>query len=147
MPPQDPTLDELRDTMAANELPVLHWSELFYEYDPQTYAAYVAWTTRARQHIELDPKIREFIAIAIDCVVAWPSPYIDVHLNKAFDAGATVQEIADVIMATGRLMGPHSYTHGFYALEKVLGEREAKGLKTPRRREKLDPVEGDRAQS
>lgn len=131
--------EKLRKKMTANALPIFRWGELFYEYDPGMYTAYVDWTTRARKHVELDPKVREFIAIAIDCVVMWPSPYLDVHISKAFDAGATVQEIADVILATGRLMGPHSYTHGFNALEKVVLERKAKRLTTPRRRATARP--------
>jgi alkylhydroperoxidase/carboxymuconolactone decarboxylase family protein YurZ len=136
-------IEELRKKMTAHELPMFRWAELFYEHDPGMYTAYVDWTTRAREHIELDPKIREFIAVAIDCVVMWPSPYLDVHMNKAFDAGATVQELADVVLATGRLMGPHSYTHGFNALEKVVNDRDAKGYRTPKRRSDLKEEKGD----
>lgn len=128
-------LQALKAEMAEHELPVFRWGELFYEYDPGMYEAYVAWTTRAREHVELEPKVREFIAIAIDSVVMWPSPYIDVHMNKAFDAGATAQEIADVVLATGRLMGPHSYTHGLNTLEKVVNERRAREAVTPIRRD------------
>jgi alkylhydroperoxidase/carboxymuconolactone decarboxylase family protein YurZ len=125
------SLESLRKVMEDHELPMFSWAESFYKYDPGMYEAYVAWTTRSREHVELDPKIREFIAIAIDAVVQWPSPYYDVHMNKALNAGATAQEIADVILATGRLMGPHAYTHGLDTLERVLKEREAQGLRTP----------------
>ncbi|MCU1495697.1 MAG: gamma-carboxymuconolactone decarboxylase [Acidimicrobiaceae bacterium] len=134
MPNTPQSLESLREIMTRNELPMFSWAESFYRYDPGMYEAYVAWTTRAREHVELEPKVREFLAIAIDSVVSWPSPYFDVHMNKAFDAGATAQEIADVILATGRLMGPHAYTHGLNTLDKVVKERGEKGLKTPMHR-------------
>jgi alkylhydroperoxidase/carboxymuconolactone decarboxylase family protein YurZ len=72
-------------------------------------------------------------------VVAWPSPYVDSHFNRALDEGATVQELADVILAAGRLMGPHSYIHGFNVLETVVNDRLEKGLPTPRRKADIHP--------
>jgi alkylhydroperoxidase/carboxymuconolactone decarboxylase family protein YurZ len=131
------SLDDLRKVLAENELPVLGWAEAFYRFDPEMYESYVAWTTRARVNVELEPKVRELIAIAIDSVVMWPSPYIDVHINRAISAGATVQEIADTILESGRLMGPHSYSHGFNALDNVLKDREARGVPTPMRKSDL----------
>jgi len=130
---------KLRDQLASRGIPTFRWAELFEEYDPGMYAAYASWTMRAREHVELEGKVREFIAIAIDCVVAWPSPYIDSHFNKALDEGATVQELADVIVAAGRLMGPHAYIHGFNVLETVVNDRVAKGLPTPRNKADLAP--------
>ena len=128
-------LDALKARLSAREIPTMRWGELFYEYDPEMYEAYATWTDTARRHVELEPKVREMIAIAIDCVVMWPSPGIDYHFHRALEEGATLQELADVVLATGRMMGPHSYSHGFSALEKVVEERAAKGLPTPRRRE------------
>jgi alkylhydroperoxidase/carboxymuconolactone decarboxylase family protein YurZ len=87
--------------------------------------------------VELEPKIREMVAIVVNCVVMWPSPYADVHFNRALDEGATVQELADVVLATGRMVGPHAYTHGFNLLAKVLAERAESGLSSPRRRDDL----------
>jgi alkylhydroperoxidase/carboxymuconolactone decarboxylase family protein YurZ len=133
--------EELRQRLAARGIPTFRWAEVFYEYDPEMYRAYVEWTTRARETVELDEKVREFISIAIDCVVMWPSPYIDSHFNRALDLGASLQELADVILAAGRLMGPHSYIHGFNALETVVNDRAAKGLPAPRRRADVGPQE------
>jgi alkylhydroperoxidase/carboxymuconolactone decarboxylase family protein YurZ len=128
------TFDALKARLSAREIPTMRWGELFYEYDPEMYEAYANWTSTARQHVELEPKVREMIGIAIDCVVMWPSPGIDYHFHRALEEGATLQELADVVLATGRMMGPHSYSHGFSTLERVVEERAAKGLPTRRRR-------------
>jgi alkylhydroperoxidase/carboxymuconolactone decarboxylase family protein YurZ len=136
---------ELESRLSERHIPAMAWGKVFYEYDPGMYQAYVEWTTRARQHVELEPKIREMVAIVVNCVVAWPSPYADVHFHRALEEGATVQELADVVLATGRMVGPHAYTHGFNLLAKVLEDRERAGQPSPRSRSDLPKVaEGER---
>jgi hypothetical protein len=79
---------ELESRLSERHIPAMAWGKVFYEYDPGMYKAYVEWTTRARQHVELEPKIREMVAIVVNCVVAWPSPYADVHFHRALEEGA-----------------------------------------------------------
>ena len=121
-----------RDRLEAAGVKILRWQEVLSEYDPDFFAALTDWSIRGRKHQELDPKVREFILIAIDAVVAYPN--IDIHFNNAFDMGATIVELVDVIAATGRLMGPHPMNHGLTALDRVIEDRRSKGLKTPRSR-------------
>lgn len=129
--------EEVKAKIQAHGLPLTAWQEMFAEYDPEMFSAYVDWWTRARQHKELEPKVREFIAVAIDAVVDYPG--ITSHVNFALDAGATVQELVDVVIATGRLMGPHAFNRGLTAIEKVVHEREADGRPVQHRREDLPP--------
>lgn len=131
------SFEDVSAELTAHDIPVMPWGKLFHEYNPDMYRAYVEWTTKSRQHVELEPKVREMISIAINCVVMWPSPYFDFHVNRALDEGATVQELADVVLATGRVMGPHSYTHGLYALDNAVKDRAARGEPVPRRRSDL----------
>jgi alkylhydroperoxidase/carboxymuconolactone decarboxylase family protein YurZ len=128
---------DILERMRQENLPIFRWAEFFAEQDPEMLASYIDWTTRARQNREIDDKVREFITIAIDAVVSWPSPYIDVHINAAFDAGATRQELLEVVLVAGRLMGPHAMNHGLTAVDKVIREREAAGQKTPVSRESV----------
>lgn len=129
--------EQLEARLAEQHIPAMEWGRVFHEFDPEMYRAYVEWTSRARRHVELEPKIREMVAIVVNCVVAWPSPYADVHYHRALEEGATVQELADVVLATGRLTGPHAYTHGLNLLAKVLEERHRNGL--PSRRTRSEP--------
>lgn len=122
------TLDEMR----AGGFPTVGWHDVLVKYNPGMLDAYFAWSARSQQHTELPVKVREFIIVAIDAVVAWPSPYIDIHIHNAFDAGATIQELVEVIGTAGFLMGPHALNHGLLCLEKVIQERQADGRATPR---------------
>jgi alkylhydroperoxidase/carboxymuconolactone decarboxylase family protein YurZ len=129
---------QLEGRLAEHHIPAMEWGQIFHDFDPGMYQAYVEWTVRARQHVALEPKIREMVAIVVNCVVAWPSPYADVHYHRALEEGATVQELADVVLATGRLAGPHAYTHGLNLLAKVLADR-AKDGRPSRRGRAEDP--------
>jgi alkylhydroperoxidase/carboxymuconolactone decarboxylase family protein YurZ len=122
---------EVRDPVTgAYKLP---WHAVFQKYDPTKYADFVTAHHRAFTNKELDPKIRELIIVAIDAFIAWPSPFIDVHINGAFNAGATVQEVLETITTTG-WFNRHAINHGLTAMDKVVREREAAGVATLLRR-------------
>ena len=128
--------ERVRAKIVSHGLPLRRWQEFFAEYDPDLFSAYVDWWTRARQHVELEDKVREFVAVAIDAVVDYPG--IDMHIHMALDAGATVQELVDVVIATGRLMGPHALNRGLTAVDNVVQERQRDGRPTPRRKADLN---------
>jgi alkylhydroperoxidase/carboxymuconolactone decarboxylase family protein YurZ len=106
------------------------WTSIFEEYDPAKYAEYLRWRDHALSTKELAPKVRELIIVAIDCYVAWPSPFIDTHINGAFDAGASIQEVLETIVTTAWFNG-HALIHGLIHMEKVIREREAGGMPFP----------------
>lgn len=110
----------------------LKWQEMLEEFGPEYLAAWQEWGRSAFTLTELDPKIREFLIVAIDSVIPWPSPYIDSHIHKAFNAGATIREFIELSVSCGYLMGPHSTNHLLTALYKCIKEREELGLETPR---------------
>jgi alkylhydroperoxidase/carboxymuconolactone decarboxylase family protein YurZ len=101
-------------------------------YAPEKFALYQEWMAGMLNHDELQPKVREFVIFALDSMVAWPEPFIDAHLNLAFDNGATIQELIEVSQTTGYIMGVHSLNHGLTSLERVIANRKAAGLPTPR---------------
>lgn len=113
----------------------LPWHEVFEQNDPELFAAYKAWAGYVASPKELDLKSRELMVVAIDSLVAWPSPFIDVHIHGAFDAGATVQEVIEAITVAAGFGGGHAYNHGLTALGSVLKERRAANVPTPQRRE------------
>ncbi|MBI2526940.1 MAG: carboxymuconolactone decarboxylase family protein [Candidatus Rokubacteria bacterium] len=112
--------------------PTLKWHEVLAEYAPQTLAAWHDMTMKMYAHEELDRKATEFIIVAIDAVLAWP--YIDIHIHKAFEAGATIQELVETVVTAGALMGPHALSFGLEHLDKVIRERADRGLPHPRKR-------------
>jgi alkylhydroperoxidase/carboxymuconolactone decarboxylase family protein YurZ len=119
------------------DYPKYRWNQIWEQYDPDKLALYQQWSNTMLHHRELPPKVREFIFVAVDAIVAWPSPYIDGHIHAAFDNGATVQELVEVIEVAGYLMGVHALNHGLTSLEKVVEERRAAGRSTPRDAEEV----------
>ena len=85
----------------------LPWHDVFRQYDPEQFEAYRTWQASLVNHKELDRKTHELIVIAIDALVAWPSPFIDVHIHGAFDAGATIQEVLESILVAAQFGGGH----------------------------------------
>jgi len=124
---------ELRDSTGALKFP---WHAVFEEYDPELFAAFNAWSTRVEVHKDLDAKTRDLITVALAAIVALPSPFIDVHIHRAFDSGVTIQELLEAIVVAGQTGGGcgHAMNHGFTSLGKVIGERQKAGEPTKRRR-------------
>lgn len=113
----------------------LPWHDVFKEYDPKLFEVFREWQKAAQTHKELDPKTHELIVVAIDALVAWPSPYIDVHIHGAFDKGATVQEVLEAITVAAMFGGGHAYNHALTAMAKTIKERQEAGAPTPRNKE------------
>jgi alkylhydroperoxidase/carboxymuconolactone decarboxylase family protein YurZ len=108
------------------------WSELWESIltlDPEFLKAYldfsaVPWRSN---HNHLDDKTKEFMFIAVDAAATHMyAPGVRQHIKAAFKAGATPQEIMEVIELTSTL-GIHAMNIGVPLLVQVLVE---KGLRT-----------------
>lgn len=92
-----------------------YWSELYddlLQLDPEYLDRYRGFSAHPWEHGELDPKVKEFIYIAID--VSTTHLYnkgTRVHIQNAFDQGATVEEIMEVFQLAA-VLGIHSVTEG-----------------------------------
>jgi len=125
-------------------------SRVLASYHPDLWDAFREWNSaRFELRLELTRRTREFLAVACDAAICWPEPLLDHHVHAAFEFGATGQEILEVVIlaaasASGasesNLAGRHlpsaglSVRHGLLALERVLSQRESKGLLAPRDR-------------
>lgn len=78
------------------------WTELFddiLELDPEWIARYSAFS--AHPGAVLDPKVKEFIHVAVDAITTKLFTVgTRFHMEKAFDQGATVDELVEVIELT-----------------------------------------------
>ena len=108
------------------------WSDLWesiLQLDPEFLKAYldfsaVPWRSN---HNHLDDKTKEFMFIAVDAAATHMyAPGVRQHIKAAFKAGATPQEIMEVIELTSTL-GIHAMNIGVPLLVQVLVE---KGLRT-----------------
>ena len=92
-----------------------YWSELWDDLlriDPDFLDKYRAFSAHPWNEGALDPKVKEFIYIAID--VSTTHLYnkgARVHIQNAFDHGATVEEIMEVFQLAS-VLGIHSITEG-----------------------------------
>jgi alkylhydroperoxidase/carboxymuconolactone decarboxylase family protein YurZ len=121
-----PVLEKIRQTVHPTRL----WMEMFAEYDPDVLTAWHEYGQKILKHKELEPKTRELLIVAIDAVVEWK--YITSHINQAFELGASIQELVEVMVVCGFLMGPHAWSFGLTYLDEVIKERKQAGLPTPR---------------
>ena len=125
---KNPIIDSIRQTTH----PIREWMEMFAEYDPDILTAWHEMAQKLMKHKELDLKTREFIIVAIDAVEAWP--YIDVHIDQAFELGASIQELIEVMVVAGFVKGPHAWAWGLSHLSKMIQRRKEAGFATPRSR-------------
>lgn len=90
-----------------------YWSELYddlLELDPEFLDCYRGFSAHPWEHGELDPKVKEFIYIAIDASTTHLyNKGTRVHIQNAFDRGATVEEIMEVFELAS-VLGIHSIT-------------------------------------
>jgi len=111
---------ELRNEIERQGLVVSRWQDVLLEHYPPLLESYLDWARSGEQLTEIDSKTKEFLIIALDCAVRWPSPFIDNHIRKALREGASVVEVIEVIGVTAHLLGPHMMNHGLSALANVL---------------------------
>ena len=117
--PATPLCDRLR---AAGE-----WNpswDPFYELDPAWTEAFMAMGTKPMLSGVLDPKVIEFIAIAVDasCTHMY-APGVRRHIRKALELGATQQEITAVLQLTS-VLGIHTMSLAAPILQEELAARE-----------------------
>lgn len=126
VPQQDfPILEKMREW----GLPTRKWHEMMAEYSPDTLEDWFAARRKLSENSVLEPKVQEFLIIAIDAVAHWP--HIKNHINRAFDRGATIAELVEVSIVAGQFMGPHAWGYGLSAVADVIESRKADGKPCP----------------
>jgi alkylhydroperoxidase/carboxymuconolactone decarboxylase family protein YurZ len=92
-----------------------YWSELWdnvLALSPDFFEAYMHFSSVPWKHSMLEPKVKEFIYIAIDAATTHLyAPGTRVHIRNAIRYGATRQEIMEVLELVS-VLGIHSTTHG-----------------------------------
>jgi alkylhydroperoxidase/carboxymuconolactone decarboxylase family protein YurZ len=119
-PSQTPLCDRLREAGEWNP----NW-EPFYQLDPAWTEAFMAMGTKPMFAGVLDPKVIEFIAIAVDasCTHMY-GPGVRRHIRKALDLGATKEEITAVLQCVS-VLGIHTMSLGAPILHEELAARAA----------------------
>jgi alkylhydroperoxidase/carboxymuconolactone decarboxylase family protein YurZ len=90
--------------------------------DPTFFRAYLDFSTVPERNGALDPKVREFVHIAIDAAATHLFvPGLRRHIARAVELGATDAEIMEVLELTATL-GIHAANAGVPILLEVLAE-------------------------
>ena len=115
-----PLCDRLRAVGEWNP----NW-EPFYQLDAAWTEAFMAMATKPMLSGVLEPKVIEFIAIAVDasCTHMY-APGVRRHIRKALDLGATKEEITAVLQCVS-VLGIHTMSLGAPILQDELAAREA----------------------
>lgn len=83
---------------------------------PEAMKAFVAFDKAAVAPGAIPSKYKELMAIAV--ALTTQCPYcIEIHANKAREAGASEQEIAEVVFVAAALRAGGAITHGTHALK------------------------------
>ncbi len=114
--------DALTRRIEEMGIAVSPWQEVLARYKPEVLEGYLEWSTVARTFEVLTPRLRELIVIAMDCVLHWPSPYIDQHFLNASRLGTPVKEMVEVCVTAGHIGGPHAMNHGLSVLARLLDD-------------------------
>ncbi|MGN6502011.1 MAG: carboxymuconolactone decarboxylase family protein [Pseudolysinimonas sp.] len=102
------------------------WQSIL-ELDPEFLAAYLSFEAAPQRGGHLDAKARALIALTVDAATTHlQAPGIRHHIGAALRAGATPQEVMEVLECTATL-GIHAMNVGVPVLVEVLAE---KGLRT-----------------
>jgi alkylhydroperoxidase/carboxymuconolactone decarboxylase family protein YurZ len=108
-----------------------YWSDLWstlLERDPDFFEAYMHFSSVPWLREGLEPKVREFVYIAIDASTTHLyDPGTKIHMENAVRYGATAGEILEVLELTS-MLGVHSSTVGANIL---LEELAAAGMESP----------------
>lgn len=118
--PATPICDRLRALGQWNEA----WQP-FYDLDPAWTERFMAMGTQPMLSGVLDPKVIEFIAIAVDasCTHLY-APGVRRHVRRALELGATAEEITAVLQLTS-VLGIHTMSVGAPILHDELARRAA----------------------
>ncbi|PWR21646.1 carboxymuconolactone decarboxylase family protein [Zavarzinia compransoris] len=93
--------------------------------DPNFFAVFLEFSSVPWKHGRLEPKVKEFIYIAIDAATTHLyEPGLRVHIRNALKYGATVQEIMEVYQLTS-ILGMHTCTLGVPVLLDELEKASA----------------------
>lgn len=83
---------------------------------PEAMKAFVAFDKAALAAGAIPVKYKELMAIAV--ALTTQCPYcIEIHSNKAREAGASEQEISEVVMIAAALRAGAAVTHGAHAIK------------------------------
>jgi alkylhydroperoxidase/carboxymuconolactone decarboxylase family protein YurZ len=106
--------------------------ELLERYAPGVSEAYIGLRReafRTERDSSLPDRVRELVIIAIECALMRTSPPPVMHARLAVDAGASVEEIAEVVALcipiAGMLTYQESGKHVIAAAEAYVRERDA----------------------
>jgi alkylhydroperoxidase/carboxymuconolactone decarboxylase family protein YurZ len=118
------TLDERRKQLRDEFIEARGYWNAFWDslldLDPEFFEAYTQFSSVPWRHGPLDPKIKEFIYIAVDAAATHLYvPGIRQHVKRALELGATGQEIMEVLELTATL-GIHACNIGVPILVEEL---------------------------
>jgi len=85
---------------------------------PDAMKAFVAFDNAALSAGAIPAKYKELMALAVGFTTQCPY-CIEIHANKAREAGATDQEISEVVFVASALRAGAALTHGTHALKSV----------------------------
>ncbi len=106
------------------------WQNLL-DADPEFFHAYLEFSLVPSHHSALDPKIREFVALAVDAAVTHlHEPGLRRHVRRAVEHGATRAELLEVLQLTATL-GIHAANTGVPLLLDVLKDRGMRDKPAP----------------
>ena len=98
--------------------------------DPEFFQIYLNFSATPWKNGTLEPKIKEFIYIAIDAATTHLyEPGLRIHIQNALKYGATVQEIMEVYQLIS-VLGMHTFTMGLPVLLDEL-EKAGSPIETP----------------
>ena len=85
---------------------------------PETFKAFWAFDKLAMADGAIPAKYKELMAVAV--ALTTQCPYcIEIHSNKARQAGASDQEIAETVAVAAALRAGAAMTHGTHAIQSV----------------------------
>lgn len=97
------------------------WEDLL-RLDPVYFAKYLSLQDAAQGRKRLEPKVQEFVYIAVAaCCTHMHAPAVRAHVQAALALGASKEEVMDVIGLT-YLVGVHTATQAFPLLQELLEE-------------------------
>lgn len=105
-----------------------HWPDAYEQllrFDPEFFERYVHLSTHPERRGVLDPKVREFIHIVINCTPAIHVSESEIrrHIGNAFNHGATFEELLEILEILSTV-GIHSVIKGIPTLTERIDGRQ-----------------------